>query len=134
MADPCDLEVGAVVAEEVGAVGGSAAEGEELWEEDAACEVVVAAGPALLGEAADALAFGGAGSDDDVVICPGRHEVTRWAGLGFQAASDRAFWTSPWTRAYYDQQQHQQQVMGECGRGGYGLNCMQKCDISFHSN
>ena len=64
MADPCDLEVGAVVAEEVGAVGGSAAEGEELGEEDAACEVVVAACPALLGEEADALAFGGAGSDD----------------------------------------------------------------------
>jgi hypothetical protein len=35
-----------------------------LWEEDAACEVVVASGPALLGEEADALAFGGAGSDD----------------------------------------------------------------------
>jgi hypothetical protein len=64
VADPCDLEVGAVVAEEVGAVGGSAAEGEELWEEDAACEVVVAAGPALLGEEADALALSGAGSDD----------------------------------------------------------------------
>jgi len=64
VADPCDLEVGAVVAEEVGAVRGSAAEGEELGEEDAACEVVVASGPALLGEEADALAFGGAGSDD----------------------------------------------------------------------
>jgi hypothetical protein len=56
VADPCDLEVWAVVAEEVGAVRGSAAEGEELGEEDAASEVVVAAGPALRGEEADARA------------------------------------------------------------------------------